>query len=105
ISAALAAVFRLVRQANYLMTHGLLHQDDAGAIEVALRSTDAVLGILPAAGGLEVFPAEVQDLVRQRDEARRNKDFTRADAIRRDLAARGYRVEDRSGGPRIMRRS
>ena len=41
ISAALAALFRLVRQSNYLMAQGRLHREDAQDVEAALRLFDS----------------------------------------------------------------
>lgn len=105
ISEALAALFRLVRQANYLMTQGRLHQDDAGDVETALRTVDEVLGILPPQEKPEELPTEIQDLLRQRDEARKQKDFALADEIRDGLVAQGYVIEDIPGGTRIKRKN
>jgi cysteinyl-tRNA synthetase len=105
ISAVLAALFRLVRQANYLMTQGRLHRDDADYVAAALRAVDGVLAILPPSEEPEELPPEIQNLVHRRDEARKKKDFDLADKIRDDLAARGYTVVDLTDGPRIKRRS
>ena len=44
------------------------------------------------------MPIAVQELVRQRDEARGRKDFSTADALREQLRALGYVVEDEAGG-------
>ncbi len=104
ISAALAELFHLVRQANYLMTQGRLYSDDAKDVIAALRTVDHVLGILPADEGPEAIPEEVQELVRRRDEARAQKDFDLADEIRGDLTDRGYVVEDVPAGTRVKRR-
>jgi cysteinyl-tRNA synthetase len=105
ISAALAALFSLVRKINYLMTQGRLYRDDARAVTDALRTIDDVLGVLPAPDTLEELPAEIEALLRRRDEARREKDFDLADGIRDDLAGRGFVVEDGSGGTRVKRKN
>ena len=104
ISAALAALFRLVRQTNYLLAQGRLHRDDADAVAAALRAVDAVLGILPSDEQTEEISSEIQDLVRRREEARKNKDFSQSDRIRHMLADRGYFVEDAPGGTRVKRK-
>ncbi|MBI4703714.1 MAG: cysteine--tRNA ligase [Deltaproteobacteria bacterium] len=102
VSLALAAVFRLVRQANYLMGQGRLCARHALGAVAALKEADQVLGVLPpeAAAGL---PADVEALVAEREQARASRDFARADAIRAQLAAAGWVVEDRADGPRLRR--
>jgi cysteinyl-tRNA synthetase len=42
--------------------------------------------------------AAIEDLIRQRNEARKKKDFAKADAIRAELAAQGIIIEDRPDG-------
>lgn len=42
--------------------------------------------------------ARVQDLVTEREVARKNKDFARADILRQEIASRGYLVNDNPGG-------
>ncbi len=41
-----------------------------------------------------LVPENVQRLFNEREEARREKDFTKADSIREEIARSGYRVED-----------
>ena len=42
--------------------------------------------------------AEIDGLVRERDEARAARNFARGDEIRDELAARGIKLEDGPGG-------
>ncbi|HET9252203.1 MAG TPA: cysteine--tRNA ligase [Candidatus Eisenbacteria bacterium] len=49
-------------------------------------------------------PDEVQALVRQRDEARLQKAWSRADELRDQILARGYVLEDSKGGTRARRK-
>ncbi len=62
---------------------------------------EGVLGLgldkVEAAKPVEV-PAEVEELVRKRAEARADKDFAAADALRDQLAEMGYEIEDKPGG-------
>jgi len=85
---------------------------DAGT----MRTLDAVLGLLSLertearATDLGVFVGvdpspEVEDRLRDRAEARRAKDFARADAIRDQLAALGYAIKDAPGGKVEVRRA
>ena len=44
--------------------------------------------------------AEIEMLIQQRQDARKNKDFAQADAIRDQLLAMGIQIEDTAGGTR-----
>ena len=48
-------------------------------------------------------PPEIQQLLEERQAARKAKDFKRADALRGQLAARGWVIEDTAKGPRLKR--
>jgi cysteinyl-tRNA synthetase len=92
---AMALVFDLVREANAALAAG-----DPGA---AAPKAAAVLEITGALGldihGAQVeVPAEIVDLARQRDEARAARDWPRADALRDQIKAAGYVVEDTPTG-------
>lgn len=67
---------------------------------------DAVLGILDPAQmpvPLSDLPAEVQDMVADRQKAREAKDFGLSDELRDKIAGAGFRVEDTSGAPRVFK--
>jgi cysteinyl-tRNA synthetase len=104
ISAALAHVFTLVRQANYLMALGRLCAKHARDVLDAFYRVDQVLGVLTSEGADEALPAAVTQLVADREQARRAGDFELADAIRDQLVAQGYVVEDRPDGTRVRQR-
>jgi cysteinyl-tRNA synthetase len=68
-----------------------------------LRTWDGVLGFdldRMAREGFDV-PAEVRDLVEERDRARAAKDFERSDTIRSRLAGMGWEVMDTADGTRV----
>jgi cysteinyl-tRNA synthetase len=46
------------------------------------------------------FAVWVEGLVAEREDARKRRDFARADAIRAELTGKGIVVEDTSAGPR-----
>ncbi len=93
--AALAGVFELVREAN------------RGTSEAARLARTAAH--LAAAVGLELHgaaaevDAETAELMHRRDEARQGRDFATADAIREELVARGWTVEDTPEGTKVRR--
>jgi cysteinyl-tRNA synthetase len=49
------------------------------------------------------MPDEVAKLIHEREEARAQKDFARADTLRERIAEAGYMVEDHSTGPRVSK--
>ncbi len=102
ISAALAAVFDFIRDTNKLIDRGELGADGARCAEALLDRMDAVTGLFGAPKE-EGTPQEVLDLVQERQQARRAKDFARADAIRKQLDEQGWVIEDTPDGPRVKR--
>lgn len=66
---------------------------------------DKVLGLNlhnPDKKEMEI-PTEVQELLDERAEARKNKDFTKSDDLRDEIKKLGYEVEDTSGGQKITK--
>lgn len=102
ISEALAAVFEFIRTGNRLMDEDRLSQAGAERALALLDRLDQVVGFLGDAPGEEA-PQEVMDKVLERQQARRAKDFARADVLRDELAAQGWIVEDTADGPRVKR--
>ncbi len=99
---ALATVFDLVRRANAAADAG----DGPGALRAATTA-----GLLCAAMGLRLADrsgvdtdAATAELIRLRDEARAQRDWAGADALRDQLEASGWVVEDGPEGTRVRRR-
>jgi cysteinyl-tRNA synthetase len=101
-SAALAALFQLVREANLLLQEGR-----AGG-----RNREDILKFFADANRIfDVFQVEEQllgdenisQLIEARRQARLSRDFQRADAIRAELAGRGIVLEDTKEGTRWKR--
>jgi cysteinyl-tRNA synthetase len=97
---ALAGIFELVTAANSAAAAG----DDAEGQRLAGTAAvlAAALGVPLRAGDSEV-DEESARLVAERDAARAAKNFARADALRDELVARGWTVEDAAGGTLIRR--
>lgn len=47
------------------------------------------------------LPKEIEELVKAREEARKNKDYKLSDKIRDDLKSKGYSIKDTPEGPRL----
>lgn len=104
VPAALASLFRLVRQINHLISNSHLNKDDAQAVLTAVQTIDRVLSVLTTGETIDQIPDDVRQLVRRREEARKTKDFQRADDIRDEITSRGYTLTDFPEGTRISRR-
>jgi cysteinyl-tRNA synthetase len=98
VSAALASVFDLVREANRRIADRRLSTADAGRIIALLRELDAVLAILPEAA--EALPPEAASLIEAREAARAARDWAASDRLRDELAELGVLVEDTRDGQR-----
>jgi len=54
-------------------------------------------------GNDDVLLAEINSLLEARQTARKAKDFKRSDAIRDELKAKGWVIEDSSKGPKLKK--
>jgi cysteinyl-tRNA synthetase len=103
VSAALAALFDLVRELNTRMAGRSLSRADAARAAALVRELDGVLGVLG-----DEAPELTQDLaglLEARASARAVRDWARSDALRDELAAAGLIVEDTADGQRWRRSS
>ena len=106
--AAVAAILDTVREGNKLLADG--SADALRGNAAAVRAMLGVLGLDPADpqwagdGGSDdlrgVVDALVKGLLERRAEARADKDFATADAIRDQIKAAGIEIEDTPDGPR-----
>jgi cysteinyl-tRNA synthetase len=98
VSAALASVFELVREANRRIADRRLSTADAGLIAALLRDLDAVLAILPEP--TEDLAPEAASLLEAREAARAARDWAASDRLRDELSEIGVLVEDTRDGQR-----
>jgi cysteinyl-tRNA synthetase len=101
VSAGWGVVFDWVREMNRLISADQVTSAQAAAAVAAWQQVDAVLGI--GSKGEEEAPAKILALLEQREAARKARDFKRADALRDDLKAHGWLIEDTAKGPRLKR--
>ncbi len=95
ISNALAHLFDFIREVNALIDGGNIGADDAAPILDALKRFDSVLGVIEEQGELD---GEIEALVLEREDARKAKDFGKADKIRNQLKKKGIILEDTKDG-------
>jgi len=105
---ALAAFFTFERKLNSVLDAGKVSKGDAQLMLETLEKVDSVLGVMQDAssseagrGGERHDPEAplIADLVAQREDARKRKDYKRSDEIRDELKKKGVVVEDTPTGP------
>jgi cysteinyl-tRNA synthetase len=127
---ARAPIFELLRAANTAMDQGELKAGDRDAILVVLKDFDAVFDVLEDRDGEatqralkwaeqegrmnEVAPelmarqgltdAAIEALMAERELARKQRNFARADEIRKELADKGVVIEDSKDGVKWKRK-
>jgi len=99
--AALAAVFRVLRHANRGLSEGSASRGDVEALRGFFRDFNRVFGVVRERR--EELPPEVMRLIREREEARRRRDYATADRLREELLRHGIAVEDTPQGTRWRR--
>lgn len=110
---ALAAIFDLVRDVNTAIDREEFRRQDVQHVLAAMKTFDQIFAIVEDSDAAKLrslgfgssadeMPAEQIDaLVAARQEARKQRNFKRADEIRQELAERGILLEDtRDGGIR-----
>jgi len=93
---ALAVLFTFSRKVNRMLDEGEIGAAYARRASNALRVVNGVLGIMSFEA--EELPPELLELIREREEARRKKNFAKADDLRIRLRNEGIVVEDTPTG-------
>jgi cysteinyl-tRNA synthetase len=101
VSAAWAVVFDWIRETNKELAGGTVTAEAAATACASWQQVDRVFGL--GAARVEGAPPELLALLEERQAARKAKDFKRSDAIRDELKAKGWSIEDTPKGPRLKR--
>lgn len=94
---AIAAIFDLVRDINTKILDKNVSYNVCSTAADLFDELCAVLGILYNRKSNDL-DSEIEELIKQRQEAKKNKDFATADKIRDDLKARGIILKDTRQG-------
>src|SRR6202142_3578413 len=107
---SLAAIFDLVRDINTAMDRGEFLQQDAPEVLATLEKFDAILAVLAddddeklrelgfGSGPPRWTPEKIEQLIAERNAAKKRRDFKRSDEIRQELLNSGIIVEDTRDG-------
>ncbi len=98
----ITAVFELVTAINTAVKDGASKEFAEKSLETLMEFAN-VLGILQQDKADDGIDAEIQALVDERQQARAEKNFARADEIRDELAARGITLKDTPQGVQIIK--
>ena len=102
ISAALGFLFESIRETNRTMDQNKLAPSSAKAWLDWWKRINTVLALEPEAK--IVVPEEVAELARERENARREKDWKRSDELRDRISALGWEVRDSKDGQKLTAR-
>lgn len=100
---ALAALFDMRRDINTAMDEGEFGAEDKEKSLELIAQMDSVFGIL-GEEKQEMLGPEIEALIEERNQARRSRNFRRADEIRDELAGRGIILEDTPQGTKWKRK-
>ncbi len=105
ISGAIAAIYALIKQINPRLSSGDLTVAESKYILDTLKDLDMVLGVLDIPDTVPQLPSDIMELLSQREQARKVKDFKLADKLRDQLYRRGILISDTPAGQRWKWRS
>ncbi len=106
-SGALGAIFAFLKEGNNALEEGRLEEANRTEIKDWFKVIDDRLAIIPSMehpvqGDKEV--EEIEALIEQRNEARRNRKYALSDEIKKELLNRGIVIEDTREGTRWRRK-
>lgn len=105
VAVALAALFDYVHQINHLIDLKTFSDNDAQYVLHTLKQIDSVLGIMTFTNQEQEIPDHIYTLVKERELARKNKEWALADSIRDQIFEQGFTIEDGIENTQIKKRS
>jgi cysteinyl-tRNA synthetase len=97
MSRALGTIFDFIKKVNPILSEGRLDLEQKKYILETFEKINGILNLLK----LKECPLapEIGRLIRDREEARRKKDWKKADTVRSELAQKGVEIVDTPKGP------
>jgi len=95
---ALAVFFEWIRNTNSKLDEKVFTESDVSKGLNFIAYFDSIYGILPKSGSA---PKDVIGLVKEREDARQNKDWEKSDKIRDQILEKGWTVKDKIDGPKL----
>ncbi len=98
---AISVIFDLVRHANTTVKDGA-SKAYAAALKSEITELGDILGLI-LEGTEETLDSEIERLIEERQQARKDKNFARADEIRDELLSKGIQLKDTREGVKWSR--
>jgi cysteinyl-tRNA synthetase len=98
---AFAVMFEFIKTVNELLDKNLISKKQAGDIYKFFQEINKIFGIINFQNINRVIPAEIKKLAKARELHRKNKEWQKADEIRKEVESKGYLIEDTDNGPLI----
>ncbi len=100
IAGAMSALFNMVSEVHRLEQERYISKEEAKSILEFWSAADRVLGFLFTESS--ALPDEIREIILERQEARKSKNFARSDEIRDYLVSQGFQIEDAREGTIII---
>jgi cysteinyl-tRNA synthetase len=102
---ALAAIFEYIRETNSAMDAGEFKSGNLDGARALFARFDSIFDVLkPSVDEGGISEAEIDGLIAERNQARKSRNFQRADELRAELLERGVVIEDTKEGVRWKRK-
>lgn len=96
---AIGQIFEFIKKINLAFAE----KKNAEEAKKVLAALDEILDVLGIKRKEEEIPQEILDMVNERAQAKKEKNYALADEIRAKIAAAGFEVKDTSQGPKISK--
>ncbi len=100
---AFSVLYDMITETNKLIQANKLTANDAKGLLALWEKMNKVFGLIIGDVHAEV-DRETQKLIDEREKARINKDFQKADEIRKKIEEKGFIIEDTEKGPKIKQK-
>jgi cysteinyl-tRNA synthetase len=98
---AFAVLFDFIKEANRLLSEGNVSKAECAEIYKFFEDVNKIFGFIDFKKVNKVIPSKIKKLAQDREKFRQNKEWDKADHVRKEIEKQGYTVEDTSTGPAV----
>jgi len=98
---AFAVLFDFIKKANSLLDKNSISKKEAETTYKFFQEINKIFGIINFKKITKGIPSEIKKLAKEREIARKNKDWQKADELRKEIEKQGFLVQDSENGPVI----